>query len=193
MAQIMEKSGAHGFDARKGEFADLVKSGIVDAAKMARVALESAASIAGLMLTTEVLVTDLKEGDEKLAHDVITRDGEVDRLNWLVARQYNLLLRDIRLAETMNTTRERATNYLLIARIIERIGDHGSRMHSLANRVGQKTKFVNISALIESNTLFYGNPLTCQKNSTSSGRTRRHWDCLLDGHYCMTSMSLEVF
>lgn len=62
--QILEKSGAYGYDVRKGEFCDLIKSGIIDPAKVSRVALESAASIAGLMLTTEVLVTELKEKDE---------------------------------------------------------------------------------------------------------------------------------
>ncbi len=63
--QICEKNGAQGFDVQKGEFVDMVKAGIIDPAKVARVALESAASVAGLMLTTEVLVTDLK--DEKKA------------------------------------------------------------------------------------------------------------------------------
>jgi len=59
--QILEKSGAYGFDVRKGEFTDMIKAGIIDPAKVSRVALENAASVAGLMLTTEVLLTDLKE------------------------------------------------------------------------------------------------------------------------------------
>jgi len=62
--QILEKSGAYGYDVRKREFTDMVKAGIIDPAKVARVALESAASVAGLMLTTEVLVTELKEKDQ---------------------------------------------------------------------------------------------------------------------------------
>ena len=61
--QILEKTGPFGYDVRKNEFCDMLKAGIIDPAKVARVALESAASVAGLMLTTEVLVTDLK--DEK--------------------------------------------------------------------------------------------------------------------------------
>jgi chaperonin GroEL len=48
----------------------MVKSGIIDPAKVARVALENAASIAGLMLTTEVLVTDLKNEEKKIQHAV---------------------------------------------------------------------------------------------------------------------------
>ena len=68
--QILEKTGAYGFDARKGEFTDMVKAGIIDPAKVSRVALENAASIAGLLLTTEVLVTDLKDEDKELEHAV---------------------------------------------------------------------------------------------------------------------------
>jgi len=68
--QILEKSGSYGFDVRKREYTDLVKAGIIDPAKVARVALESAASVAGLMLTTEVLVTDLKDEDKKIERSV---------------------------------------------------------------------------------------------------------------------------
>jgi phosphate uptake regulator len=66
--------------------------------------------------------------DEHLASDVVMRDTEVDRLDWLVARQYNLLLRSTDLIERLGTSREHAVNYMLIARIMERIGDHSSRM-----------------------------------------------------------------
>jgi phosphate uptake regulator len=63
-----------------------------------------------------------------LANDVIMRDTEVDRLDWLVARQYNLLIREVELVERIGTSREHAVNFMLIARILERIGDHSSRI-----------------------------------------------------------------
>lgn len=50
-----------GFDADKGEYVDMLKAGIVDPAKVTRFALQNAASIAGLLLTTEVLITDIPE------------------------------------------------------------------------------------------------------------------------------------
>ncbi|MGA2090837.1 MAG: chaperonin GroEL [Endomicrobiales bacterium] len=50
-----------GFNADNGEYVDLIKAGIVDPAKVVRFALQNAASIAGLLLTTEVLITDLPE------------------------------------------------------------------------------------------------------------------------------------
>ncbi len=68
--QILEKSGTQGFDARKGEFVDMIKAGIIDPAKVSRVALENAASVAGLMLTTEVLLTDVKDDDQEIEHAV---------------------------------------------------------------------------------------------------------------------------
>ncbi|MCK5564403.1 MAG: chaperonin GroEL [Planctomycetes bacterium] len=65
--QLMEKSGNIGFDANKGEFVDMLKAGIIDPAKVARIALQNAASVAGLMLTTNVVITDLKDDDAENA------------------------------------------------------------------------------------------------------------------------------
>ena len=62
-----EKGSNWGYDARSGEFAEMFKAGIVDPAKVVRSALQNAASVAGLMLTTEVMVTELKEGKEEEA------------------------------------------------------------------------------------------------------------------------------
>jgi len=50
-----------GFNAANGQFEDLFKSGIIDPAKVVRSAIQNAASIAGLMLTTECIITDIKE------------------------------------------------------------------------------------------------------------------------------------
>ena len=55
-----------GFNAETGEFGDLVKAGVIDPAKVTRLALQNAASIVSLMLTTEVLIADAK-GEEKMA------------------------------------------------------------------------------------------------------------------------------
>jgi len=54
-----------GYDANTGQFVDMFKAGIIDPAKVARTALQNAASVAALMLTTNVLVTELKEKDEE--------------------------------------------------------------------------------------------------------------------------------
>jgi len=56
----------NGYDAAKGEFVDMIKAGIVDPAKVTRSALQNAASIAGMLLTTEALVAEKKE-EEKSA------------------------------------------------------------------------------------------------------------------------------
>ena len=59
------KDDNFGFNADTGEYGDLVKAGVIDPAKVTRLALQNAASIAGLMLTTEALVADIKEDDKK--------------------------------------------------------------------------------------------------------------------------------
>jgi len=56
---------ATGFNANTGEFVDMYKAGILDPTKVVRSALQNAASIAGLMLTTEVMITKLEEEDAK--------------------------------------------------------------------------------------------------------------------------------
>ncbi len=58
---------AKGLDARTGEWVDMWKAGIIDPFKVARTALESAASVAGLLLTTQTIVTELKERQEAVA------------------------------------------------------------------------------------------------------------------------------
>ena len=58
---ILEGKGGYGYNAGIGEYQDLVKAGIIDPVLVTRTALQNAASIAGLMLTTDVLVTDLKD------------------------------------------------------------------------------------------------------------------------------------
>jgi chaperonin GroEL len=54
-----------GFNAETGDFGDMVKAGVIDPAKVTRLALQNAASIVSLMLTTEVLIADVK-GEEKM-------------------------------------------------------------------------------------------------------------------------------
>ncbi len=67
IGRVRESKDEHfGFNAETGEFGDLVKAGVIDPAKVTRLALQNAASIVSLMLTTEVLIADLK-GEEKLA------------------------------------------------------------------------------------------------------------------------------
>jgi chaperonin GroEL len=65
VAEVLERGGKIGYDARNREYVDMFKAGIIDPAKVARTALENASSVAGLMLTTQVLITDLKEDKEE--------------------------------------------------------------------------------------------------------------------------------
>ena len=62
--KVISLKGAEGFNAATGEYCDMLKAGIIDPKKVSRSALQNAASIAGLMLTTECLITDIKEEKE---------------------------------------------------------------------------------------------------------------------------------
>jgi chaperonin GroEL len=64
---LESKDDNFGFDAETGEFGDMIKAGVIDPAKVTRLALQNAASIAGLMLTTEALVADIREEEMKAA------------------------------------------------------------------------------------------------------------------------------
>jgi len=59
--RVKDAKGNQGFNAATGDYTDLVKAGIIDAALVAKTALINAASVAGLMLTTDVLITELKD------------------------------------------------------------------------------------------------------------------------------------
>lgn len=61
--EVRQLKGSMGFDASKGDFTDMLEAGVLDPAKVVRSALSNAASIAGLMLTTQVLVTKSEDDD----------------------------------------------------------------------------------------------------------------------------------
>ncbi|WP_343989394.1 chaperonin GroEL [Kangiella japonica] len=70
VAKVKEGNGNFGYNAATGEFGDVVEMGILDPAKVTRSALQNAASIAALMITTEAMVTDLPKKDEGAAPDM---------------------------------------------------------------------------------------------------------------------------
>ena len=73
---VRKMEPGNGYDAQKGEYADMFAAGIIDPAKVTRSALENAASIAALMLTTEAVITDIPEKEKADArHAARRRDG----------------------------------------------------------------------------------------------------------------------
>jgi chaperonin GroEL len=62
--EVKKRKGNEGYDVSADEYTDLVKAGIVDPTKVTRTALQNAASIAGLLLTTEALVTEIPEKEK---------------------------------------------------------------------------------------------------------------------------------
>ena len=66
---VTERKGSTGYDVANEKYADLIKAGVVDPAKVTRSALQNAASIAALLLTTECLITDVPEDEKPAAPD----------------------------------------------------------------------------------------------------------------------------
>ena len=71
---IMEGEGNFGFNAETGVYEDLMKAGIVDPTKVARFALQNAASLAGLLMTTEAMVAEKPKKEKSLAHTMPPED-----------------------------------------------------------------------------------------------------------------------
>jgi chaperonin GroEL len=61
VAKVAEGSGDFGYNAKTDAYVDMLKAGIIDPKKVTRIALENAASVAGMILTTECALIDIKE------------------------------------------------------------------------------------------------------------------------------------
>jgi chaperonin GroEL len=64
---LEEKENSFGYDARNDKYVDMVKAGIIDPTKVVRSALQNAASVSTLLLTSDALIADLPAKDEKKA------------------------------------------------------------------------------------------------------------------------------
>jgi chaperonin GroEL len=62
--EVKKRTGNEGYDVKADAYTDLIKAGIVDPAKVTRTALQNAASISGLLLTTEALITEIPEKEK---------------------------------------------------------------------------------------------------------------------------------
>jgi chaperonin GroEL len=60
---VAEGKGNYGYDAAKGEYGDMIEAGILDPTKVTRFALQNAASVSGLLLTTEAMIADAPQDD----------------------------------------------------------------------------------------------------------------------------------
>jgi chaperonin GroEL len=67
---LEQKDGNYGYDAQKGEFTDMVKAGIIDPVKVVRCALQDAASVSSLLITTEAMVTDVPDDGKAAGGDM---------------------------------------------------------------------------------------------------------------------------
>lgn len=86
--------------------------------------------------------------DVDMAHDVVERDADVDRLYWMAVKQYNLIMNDRRLSEKIGVDIYSGMNLMLIARGIERIGDHAEKIaKNIILAVEQEIKLERVGEL----------------------------------------------
>jgi phosphate uptake regulator len=95
----------------------------------------------------EDAISSMENGDVELAEEVITRDNDVDRLHLLIARQSNMILRDMTLSKKMGVSMEDAIHYFMISRILERVGDHAARIETNAIPLIQDSKALDRKVL----------------------------------------------
>lgn len=76
----------------------------------------------------EDAIVALETHNKSLAQDVMVRDMDADRLNWLIARQTNMILQNASLSRKMGISPSMAMYYYMLSRIIERVGDHAVRI-----------------------------------------------------------------
>jgi chaperonin GroEL len=69
VARMMDGTGNYGFDAARKEYVDLVEAGIIDPAKVVRIALENAVSVASLLLLTEATMTEIPESKKEAGRE----------------------------------------------------------------------------------------------------------------------------
>ena len=94
----------------------------------------------------------LAEGDAEAAKSIIARDIEVNRLHWLISRQYNILVRNIAFTEMLDAQERRGMNYPLISKNMERLGDYAARISENNLHLLDKNLSIdkaNLDALVE--------------------------------------------
>lgn len=69
--EVAQRAGTVGYDAHAGKYVDMFKAGIIDPLKVVKAEITNAASIAGLMLTTETLCTDIKKDEKEPVADAV--------------------------------------------------------------------------------------------------------------------------
>ena len=86
---VKQGTGSYGYNAATGEYGDMIAMGILDPTKVTRTALQNAASIAGLMITTEAMVAEAPKKDEPILF------GKSDARNFQTARRNARQLREL--------------------------------------------------------------------------------------------------
>ena len=129
VGKLLEKTdGNHGFDAQSGNYTDMVKAGIIDPTKVVRLALQGAASVAGLLITTEAMVAE-KPDKKAGAGDAGRRHGRHGLLDRPVRTPEENSMPDVSSPEKPPVGREAATLAVAAALTFEPMVGAGGPSH----------------------------------------------------------------
>ena len=95
-------------------------------------------------------INALMKGNENIQEEISLRDNDVDRLYWLIARQHNIILQNVNLAEKMGITIKMSLAYFLISKKIERMGDHVVKIAQNIAQIANSNLGENIIEKIQS-------------------------------------------
>jgi phosphate uptake regulator len=95
-------------------------------------------------------INGLIKGNKNIQEEILLRDNDVDRLYWLVARQHNIILQNVNLAEKMGITIRMGLAYFLISKKIERMGDHVVKIAQNVAQIADSNLDENIMIKIQS-------------------------------------------
>ena len=98
-----------------------------------RTAIKRLYKIVNAMYSDSILIL---EGTKELAADVVDRDKEADKLQWLIERQFNMMLEDSSLSRQLQATSFEGVIYSNVARYLERIADHACRLAEIGYVAG---------------------------------------------------------
>ena len=98
--RVKEGKGSFGYNAATGEFGDMIEAGILDPTKVTRLALQNAASVAGLLLTTEVMIAEAPKDEAEHGH------GSLRAAAWAAWTCNGLLTRPLLARSTLKAGRK---------------------------------------------------------------------------------------
>jgi phosphate uptake regulator len=94
-------------------------------------------------------VHQLSSLNAKSIEEITGRENDVDKLHWMITKQYNMILKDVFYAEKLKTTPQEALSFLHVSSALERVADHAHRIATVAQKVGGRSETMVFAKEVE--------------------------------------------